>query len=71
VECATLLVGEVIAFVINDQVDNRPIGQGSWLVENEPPLLDTRADGTHVTTVRLSSLPDKPSRGVRPRRSDS
>jgi hypothetical protein len=64
VERATLLVGEVIAFVISDQVDNRPIGQGSRLIENEPPLLDTRAEGTHAITVRLSRLPDKPSRGA-------
>jgi hypothetical protein len=64
VERATLLVGEVIAFVISDQVDNRPIGQSSRLIENEPPILDTRAEGIHATTVRLSRLPDKPTHGA-------
>ncbi len=64
-ERATLLVGEVIAFVISDQVDNRPIGQASRLIENEPPLLDTRAEGIHATTVRPSRLPDKPTRARR------
>ena len=61
---ATLLVAEVVTFVISDQVDNRPIGQGGRLIENEPPVLDTGSERAHAATLRLSRVPDKPSRGA-------
>jgi len=34
VQGAPLLAGEVIAFVVGNQIDNRTIGQGRRLVEN-------------------------------------
>lgn len=56
-----LVVGEVITFVISDQVQDHPLGQSRRLVENEPPLLDTRSQTAHVPTVRISDLPSKRS----------
>lgn len=34
---ATLLVGQVVALIVRDQVDDRSIGQGCGLIENETP----------------------------------
>jgi hypothetical protein len=61
VQSATLLFGEVIAFVVDHQVDNCPVGQGCGLVENEPALFDTRSKTAHLPTVRVSQVPGKRS----------
>jgi hypothetical protein len=61
VECATLVVGEVIAFVIGHQVDNCPLAEGGLLVENEPRILHTCWETAHVPTVRVSRMPGKRS----------
>jgi len=62
VECAALVVGEVITFVISHQVDNRPFGQSCRLVEDQASLLDTGSERAHVDTVRVSERPGKRSR---------
>lgn len=62
VQSAAFLVGEVITFVVSNQVDDCPLGQGCRLVENEPPLLDTGSERAHVATVRVSERPSKGSR---------
>ena len=59
---AALVLGEVIAFVVSDQVDNRAFGQGCRLVENEPPLFDAGSERAHETTVRVSEALGKRSR---------
>jgi DNA-binding MarR family transcriptional regulator len=61
VKSAPLLVGEVIAFVVDHEIDNCPVGQGCGLVENEPALLDARSESAHVPTVRVSRVTGKRS----------
>jgi hypothetical protein len=61
VQGPTLVVGEVITFVVSHQIDNRTLGQGRPLVQNESPLLDTCSETAHVPTVRLSDLLGTPS----------
>jgi len=74
VQCAALVVGEVITFVISHQVDNRPLGQGCRLVEDQPSLLDMGSERAHVATVRVSErsskrshCPTKPVDSAKPR----
>ena len=59
---AAFLVGEVITFVVSNQVNNRSLRQGCRLVEHEPPLLDMGSERAHVATVRVSERPGKHSR---------
>ncbi len=59
---APLLAGEVIAFVVDNQIDNRTLGQGCRLVENQPSLLDTCSESAHMATVLDSKVLDKRSR---------
>lgn len=61
-QSAALGVSEVVTLVVCDEVDNRTLGQRCRLVQDEPPLLDTRSERAHVATVRLSKLPGKRSR---------
>ncbi len=49
---AAFLVGEVITFVVSNQVNNRSLRQGCRLVEHEPPLLDMGSERVHVVTVK-------------------
>lgn len=65
-QVTALLVGQVITVVIGDQIDDGPVRQGSRLVENKPPVLDTCSQWTHATTVRSLRMPDKPSVACRP-----
>ena len=58
---AAFTLGEVIAFVVRNQVDDRPLGQGRRLVKNEPPVFDTCSERAHVATVRVSELAGKSS----------
>jgi hypothetical protein len=53
---AALRVGEIIAFVVRDKVDNHSLGQACRLVDNQPPLLHARPDRTHATTLRVSKV---------------
>lgn len=63
VQGAALVVGQIIAFVVGDEINDRPFGQGRRFVENARPFW-TRARGTaHVPTVRVSEVPSKGSRG--------
>ena len=59
---AAFLVGEVITFVVSNQVNNRSLRQGCGLVEHEPPVLDMGSERAHVTTVTVSERPGKHSR---------
>ncbi len=54
-----LIVREVVTLVVRNEVDNRPLGQSGRLVENEPPVLDTRLERAHVATVRVSAVAGK------------
>lgn len=47
VQRATLLVCEVVALVVCDQVDNRSLRQCCRLVEHEPAFLDTGSKRSH------------------------
>lgn len=59
---AAVVLGEVVAFVVCDQIDNRAVGQGCRLVKDESPILDTSSEWVHTTTVRLSKTLGKASR---------
>jgi hypothetical protein len=54
VEGTAFLVAEVIALIVSNLVDNRPVRQGCRFVENEPTLFNTGSKRTHAVTVRLS-----------------
>ena len=62
---ATLGVAEVVTFVVGNEVDNRTLGKGGWLVKNEPPLFDTRSERAHGATVGVSGVPGKRAHGKR------
>src|SRR2546430_14218039 len=62
VQGAPLPARDVIAFVVGNQIDNRTLGQGCRLVEDEPPLLDTCSESAHMATVRDSKVLGKRSR---------
>ena len=51
---AALIVRELVTVVVRDEVDNRSLGQGSRLVQDEPTLFDSRSKWAHVATVRIS-----------------
>lgn len=55
-------VCEVVTLVVGNEVDNGTLGECGRLVENKPPLLDTRSERAHVSTVSVSSMPGKRSR---------
>src|SRR6267143_1118432 len=63
-QSAALLVGEVITFVVNNQIDNHPLRQGCRLVQNEPAVLDPRSKRAHGATLRVSRALGKRSRGA-------
>ena len=65
VQGAPLPARDVIAFVVGNQIDNRTLGQGSRLVEDGPPLLDTCSESAHMATVRDSKVLGKRSRARR------
>jgi hypothetical protein len=46
-EGATLLVGQVVAFVIKNEVDHGAVRQGRRFVKDQTALLDTRPKTTH------------------------
>ena len=58
---AALVVREVIALVVGNELDDGSFGQGRRFIENEPPLFDARLETAHVRTVRISSAPSEHS----------
>ena len=60
-QCAALVVGEVVAFVVGDEFDHGTLGQRGRLIENEASVLDPGSKRAHATTVRL---PLKVSKGA-------
>jgi len=46
VQCAALVVGEVVAFVVGDEFDHGTLGQRGRLIENEPSVLDPGSKGS-------------------------
>ena len=63
-QSAALVVGEVVTFVVRNEVDNRPLGQRGRLVQNEPPLFDARSERAHVLLYGFRA-PGKRSHGKR------
>ncbi len=57
-----LIVGQIVTFVIGDEVDNGPFGQGGRFVENQPPFFDASAERAHAVTLRISEVLGKHSR---------
>jgi hypothetical protein len=49
-------VGEIIAFIIGDEVDHRTVRKSRWLVENKPSVFDACSERAHVTTVWLPRI---------------
>jgi hypothetical protein len=52
----TLLIREVVAFIIGNQVDYRPVPQGGRFVEYDAPVLNACSEGAHVANIRASAL---------------
>jgi hypothetical protein len=50
-EGATLLVGQVVAFVIKNEVDDGAVRQGRRFVKDQAALLDTRPKTTHGSVL--------------------
>jgi hypothetical protein len=42
---------QIVPLVVDDQIKLSAIGQRRWLVEAQPPVLDTGTQRSHVTTV--------------------
>jgi hypothetical protein len=51
VQGLTFVLGEIVPFVVDHQVKFGALGQLRWLVEAQPPILDTCTQRRHVTTV--------------------
>ena len=56
---AALGVGEVVALVICNQIDDGALGESGRFVENEPPFLNTGSKRAHDTTVGRPAGPSK------------
>jgi len=63
VECAALVVGEIITFVIGHEVDDGPFGKGRRLIEDQASLLDMGSERAHVDTVGFPGGPASVPRG--------
>ena len=57
-QCATLLVGQIVTFVVRDEVDDCPIGERRRLIQNEA------TKRAHAATVRRSEMPGKDQAGL-------
>ncbi len=55
----SLLVGEVITFIVSHQVNERSFGESRRLIKNKPTFLHARSESTHVPTVRVPNRPIK------------
>ena len=59
VQSPAFVVGQIVIFVVRNEVDNRAFGQRGRFVEHEPAFLDTSSQGTHGITVRFSHASGK------------
>ena len=57
-----LIVRQIVTFVVGDEVDNGPLGQGGRFVENQPSFFDAGAERAHALTLRISEVLGKHSR---------
>jgi hypothetical protein len=63
VQGAAFVVGQIVSFVVRNEVDNRAFGQRGGFVEHEASIFDTSSQRAHAATVRLSDAPDKALHG--------
>jgi hypothetical protein len=54
VQGTALFLGEIVTFIVRDEVDYGPFAQRGRLVENDAPVLNARSEGAHVSTIRPS-----------------
>ena len=47
----TFVLRQIVPFIVDDQVKLSALGQACWLIEAQPPVLDTRTQRSHVVTV--------------------
>ena len=66
-QSAPLLIGQIIAFVIGDEIDDCSFRQVRRFVKNKPPLLDTCQETAHELTVRVPWSAGKPFTFLRKR----
>ena len=52
VQGLTFVLRQIVPLIVDDQVKLRALGQPCWLVEAQPPVLDTCTQRSHVITVR-------------------
>ncbi len=51
-QCVTLVVGQIVTFIVDDQLQLGSLRQLGRFVEVQSPVLHTRAQRGHVITVR-------------------
>jgi len=58
-KCAAFLFGEIIALVVRDQIDDGPLGQAGWFIQDQPAVLHAGSN-THASqfTAQLSTGQD-------------
>jgi hypothetical protein len=51
VQGLTFVLRQIVPLVVDDKVELSAVGQLRWLVEAQPPILDTCTQRSHVTNV--------------------
>jgi hypothetical protein len=57
VQGPAFVLGEIVTFVIRDEVYYSPFAQSGRLVKHDAPVLDTRSEWAHTSTIRPSVTP--------------
>ena len=54
---AAFLFAEIVAIIVHDQLDNRPLGQVRWFIEYQSTFLYVRSKTAHIIqcTARAST----------------
>jgi len=54
---AAFLFADIVALIVHDQLDNRPLGQVSWFIEYQSTFLYARSNTAHIiqSTARAST----------------
>ena len=47
-EPAAFLLAEIVAFIVHNQLDNRPLGQVCWFVQYQSTIFYARSKTAHI-----------------------
>jgi hypothetical protein len=56
---AAFLPAEIVAFIIQNQIDDGALGQVRWFIEYQPAVLDVCSKTTHSIQSRVPGSTDK------------